>query len=236
MKRRPWLAALLIWSIITLGLYLCSRLSESLHSCKEPVRIHFTLGFDPLKAAAAGKTFETLTPFDGIVRQYADTLGWDWRLLCAIIYQESHFNPMAESHRGAKGLMQIMPGAAGDFGAGDLFDPEENVKTGTSILKRLYPRYRRVAKDHTERIWYTLAAYNAGLGRMSDIIGYAATKGIDVGTWEDLAGVIPEMRDSVLMSTADTVKLGLFNGTETLNYVSRIASLYEAFKEICPEK
>lgn len=202
----------------------------------DSVRTLFTHVYDPLKAAAAGKRFTDLSPYDGLIRQYADSLGWDWRLLCAIIYQESRFRIEAESHRGAKGLMQIMPGAAGDFNAGNLYDPEENIRTGTRILGRLYPRYRRVAKNHTERIWYTLAAYNAGAGRMSDIIGYANTKGIDVGSWEDLAAIIPEMRDPVLMSAADTVKLGVFNGTETLNYISRISSLYEAFKQISPNQ
>ena len=175
----------------------------------------------------------TISPYDSLIRVYADTLGWDWRLLAALIYQESRFNAEARSHRGAAGLMQLVPRTAGKFGCEDPLEPEDNIRAGVRMLKAVESRFRRIAANETELAKYTLAAYNAGAARIRDCISYARHKGADVSRWENVAAVVPEMKhDSI--AALDPIKLGTFHGAETTSYVRKVWRRYEHYKHICP--
>lgn len=92
-------------------------------------------------------------PFGPAIRETADRHSLDALLLASIIEVESGFDPQAVSHRGATGLMQVMPSTAGD--AVDLRDPERNLEAGARYLTRLLDRY-------DGDLALTLAAYNAG--------------------------------------------------------------------------
>ena len=94
---------------------------------------------------------------NSLVRRTASQLDVEPELIDAVIRQESGYDPYAVSHKGAKGLMQLMPATARRFGVKDVFDPAENVQGGVKYLRQLLDRYegdRRLA----------LAAYNAGEG------------------------------------------------------------------------
>ena len=78
-----------------------------------------------------------ISVFDELFKQYARQIGWDWRLLASIAYQESHFNPDAESWAGARGLMQLMPATAAKLGATDIFDPEQNLSAAVKYLQNM---------------------------------------------------------------------------------------------------
>lgn len=202
-----------------------------------PTRTAFLQTYDPLKKARAGRKTPVLSPYDSIITRYADTLGWDWKILEAVVYQESRFRIDARSHRGAIGLMQMMPYTAGKWCDGDLVNPERSIRAGTMYLKSLSGRYTGISSIPEERVKFTLAAYNAGEGRIKDVINYARLNGVSTEYWDSVVTVIPGMRDTLAMSRTDTVKLGVFQGFETINYVDRVMSLYEAFNEIyIPEK
>src|SRR5690606_38048738 len=92
-----------------------------------------------------------ISPYDEIIQEAAATIGWDWRLLASMIYQESKFQPEAESWAEARGLMQIMPETAVELGIGDVLDPYENISGGVRYLANL-ESYFEMIPDSAERI------------------------------------------------------------------------------------
>ncbi len=97
--------------------------------------------------------------YDHIITQQASTHGIDPLLVKAVMKMESNFNPRAVSHKGAQGLMQLMPDTARSMNVGDPFDPEDNIRGGTKYLKYL----NEIFAGNLELV---LAAYNAGPGRV----------------------------------------------------------------------
>lgn len=194
----------------------------------------FLYRYSPHRRAAEARKIEAISPYDDLIRENAQELGWDWRLLAAVLYHESKFHIEAVSPRGAEGLMQIRPRTASRFGVTDLLDPVQNLQAGTAFLKRLQNMFKSRAANDAEHIKITLAAYNAGEGRITDCMNLAGYKGLDSGYWENLVSVIPHMRDSSIFDI-DTVKHGMFYGEETVRYVDEVLDIYEDFKSICPE-
>lgn len=185
--------------------------------------------YNPLKQDSAA----FISPYDSLVKLYADTLGWDWKMLAALIYQESRFRIEARSPKGASGLMQLVPNTARKFGCDDWLDPEQNIRAGVLMLRTLEKKYTRIAANPSELAKYTLAAYNAGSARIRDCISYARHLGADVSRWENVAAVIPDMKhDSI--AALDAIKLGAFHGRETVSYVRSVNRYYERYKTICP--
>ena len=129
--------------------------------------------------------------------------------------------------------MQIMPQTGKYYGAEDLLNPNENIEAGVKHLKRLQNLLKDSGMDSMELVKFTLAAYNAGEGRIADCRNFAAEKGFDKNSWDDIQKVIPMMREDSILEN-DAVKLGKFKGHETIAYVDQVFSHYEAFCKICP--
>lgn len=193
----------------------------------------FFRSFNPIKRAEKGVITETVSPYDSLIRQYAKELGWDWRMLAAVVYQESKFSIGSRSHRGACGLMQVMPQTGAVYEVNDLIDPEQNLFAGTNHLKRLQKLYSSCDMSDEERIRFTLAAYNAGEGRIKDCRNLARAKRLNENVWSNIVEVIPMMREDSIL-TDENVKLGKFKGVETITYVDNIMELYNAICQICP--
>ena len=194
------------------------------------IRQRFFDIYNPHKRVSA----DFISPYDSLLRVYADTLGWDWKLLAAVVYQESKFHIEARSPRGAAGLMQLIPDTAEHFGCANPLDPEENIRAGVNMLLAVRKRLGRIASNQEELTKYTLAGYNAGTGRLRDCINYARHLGVDVSRWDNVAAVIPHMkRDSI--AALDTIKLGTFaGGWETVSYVRKVRAYHERYDHICP--
>lgn len=193
----------------------------------------FIRQFNPLKRAEKGVNTEIVSPYDDLFRQHAAELGWDWRMLAAVVYQESKFSISSRSHRGAVGLMQVMPQTAASYNITELVDPQQNLIAGTNHLKRLQNLYKGCEMSSEERIRFTLAAYNAGEGRIKDCRNLARSRNRDENKWSEIVKVIPMMNDDSILSD-ENVKLGKFKGTETIAYVDNVMALYEAICTICP--
>lgn len=110
--------------------------------------------------AAGHSTFNTAPAanylrFENIIHAVANRYKVDVALIKAVIHTESYFNPNATSHKGASGLMQLMPATAERYGITDLYSPRQNIEAGVRYLRDLMQRYPRQIK-------LVLAAYNAG--------------------------------------------------------------------------
>ena len=193
----------------------------------------YSLSYNPHKRAERGVRTRTLSPYDKLIRKYASELGWDWRMLASVIYQESRFSIGSSSHRGAQGLMQVMPSTAKYYNVNNLLDPEQNIIAGTRHLKRLQNMFKKDGLEGEELIKFTLAAYNAGEGRIMDCRNLAADQNLNNMIWSETVQVIPMMREDSILEN-EVVKLGKFKGHETIAYVDQILSHYEAFCQICP--
>lgn len=188
---------------------------------------------NPIKRAKRGVKVNKISPYDDLLKKYAKELGWDWRMLAAVVYQESKFSISSRSHRGATGLMQVMPQTGAYYNIHDLVDPEQNLIAGTRHLKRLQQIYSKCNMSSEERIRFTLAAYNAGEGRIKDCRNMARSQNLNENEWENIVSIIPLMNEDSILED-ENVKLGKFKGTETIAYVKSVTSLYNAICKICP--
>ena len=91
----------------------------------------------------------------------------DWRLLAAISYQESHWNPQATSPTGVRGLMMLTRNTADSLQVADRLDPEQSIRGGSEYLQRMMEKVPESVPED-ERIWFALAAYNMGYAHMLD--------------------------------------------------------------------
>lgn len=167
-----------------------------------------------------------ISPFDQLVRKYAAEHGYDWRMITAQMFQESRFDPKAESFAGARGLMQLLPRTANEFGYSKLFTPERNIKAGLTYLDWLWERFpEELALE--ERIYFTLAAYNAGHGHVHDARRLAARLGKDPNRW------FGEVEEAMLLLSqrkyASQARYGYVRGTEPVKYVREIRDRYIAY-------
>lgn len=169
-----------------------------------------------------------ISPFDNIIKKYASKIGWDWRLVASLIYQESGFDINAKSHRGAHGLMQITNSTAEKTDVSDIFDVEQNINAGTQLLKRLERMYKKTDIDSTNLYKFVLAAYNAGEGRIDDLISYAKYKGVNHTQWDSVKEIIPLMKKDKIPE--GVLKYGSFKGGETIKHVDQILARYEEYK------
>lgn len=171
-----------------------------------------------------------ISPYDAYIKESAMRLGWDWRLLASLIYQESKFKAGVSSSRGAIGLMQIKEPVAKKYGIENIYNPAENIKAGTMHLLSLQRMYLKMGADSLNARLIAMAAYNCGEGRIADIMTLTDTLDKPYLLWDTLASVIPLMADKKYYTT-DGIKLGRFNGTETLRYMDNILERYEEYTE-----
>lgn len=138
-------------------------------------------------------TERSIQRYGTIIQKYSEKYDMDWRLVLAVMRHESRFHPTATSYRGAFGLMQIMPTTQVELleklGIDEAQTPHNNIRAGTYHLRTLYKMFGKA--DHFNRIRLTLAAYNAGLGRILDAQDVAAYLGDDPNNWESVKAALP---------------------------------------------
>ena len=172
-----------------------------------------------------------ISPYDDVVRRWSAHYGYDWRLISAQMYQESGFDPKATSHVGAFGLMQLMPATADQMDVADWKEPAGNVQAGVKYMAWVRDRFEGDVPER-ERRWMALAAYNAGIGHVTDGRLLAQEQGLDPNRW------FGNVEKAMLLKRDPEhyrkTRFGFCRCTEPVEYVSRIRELYRAYSQAVP--
>ena len=169
-----------------------------------------------------------LSSFDGSIKKTADKIGWDWRLLAALIYQESRFKVDLESEKGAFGRMQLMPSVMKRYGIDYDSSPEEQLEAGGKLISFLDKSLKNKVVDSLERVKFILAAYNAGLGHVLDAQRLAQKYGKAPDLWEDNVDYFILNKSKYLNDTC--CKSGYLRGKETYRFVEEIMDRYQHYQ------
>jgi len=176
-----------------------------------------------------------ISRYDSIVKNYADRINWDWKLLSSVIYQESRFDPREESWAGARGLMQLMPATARELGVSDVTDPSQNIKGGSTYLNQMWNRWEAIP-DSAQRLKFTLASYNCGYSHVVDARRLAEKYDANPKIWD---GNVEEYLLNLMYPeyyNDEVVRYGYVMGEEPVNYVSQILKRYEHYNQLLINK
>ena len=150
--------------------------------------------------------------------QAAAQVGIDWRLLAAIGYQESKWDPRAASEQGAEGLMMLTADTAQEMGIRDRDDPQQSIFAGARYLaqvRQMIPE--RIPEP--DRTWLTIAAYNVGFGHLEDARIITQALGKDPDSWAEVREQLPLLAQGRWYARA---KRGYARGWEPVQFVDRI--------------
>lgn len=173
-----------------------------------------------------------LSRYDKLVKKMSNQYSWDWRLISALIFQESRFNPKAESWAGAYGLMQVMPETADRFKVEEFEAPKENMTVGLKMLTWLDDHFRDEITNRHTRLKFVLAAYNVGLGHVKDAQRLAEKYGKNPKKWDANVAEFLLNKSSSKYYKDPVVKWGYCRGEEPYNYVNEILDRYHHYQNL----
>jgi membrane-bound lytic murein transglycosylase F len=177
-----------------------------------------------------------ISAYDELIKKYSEQIGWDWKLLASMIYQESGFKPEAQSWAGAYGLMQLMPNTARRFGVNRESTPDQHIHGGVEFIKWLDDRFREKVPDDQERIKFVLASYNIGYGHIEDAMNLAEKYGKNPRIWENNVDEFLLMKSDPKYYMDPVVKYGYCRGIETHNFVSEVLARYTDYSNILSDQ
>lgn len=177
-----------------------------------------------------------ISPYDDMIAAYSNQIGWDWRLLASMIYQESGFNPDAKSWAGASGLMQMMPATALQYGIDTCgATPVASIDAGSRHIIKLDQYWSKFIALKEERIKFVLASYNAGLGHVIDAKNLARKYGKNPDVWYNNVELFILLKSNPKYYNDPVVRCGYCRGNEPYNYVREITARYEHYKNTIKE-
>jgi len=152
------------------------------------------------------------------IKTAANEYALDWQLIAAIGYQESHWNPKAESFTGVRGFMMLTTNTAKELGVRNREDPTQSINGGAKYIKYLQEHLSdKIQGD--DRLYMVLAAYNLGLGHLEDARALTEKKGGNPNSWADVSQYFPLLAKYQYYSTA---KHGYARGWEPVTYVQNV--------------
>jgi len=173
-----------------------------------------------------------ISEYDELLKEKSKIVGWDWRLLSALVYQESNFNPKARSWVGAFGLMQLMPETAYRYDVDTLSSARDNVDAGVKYLKYLEGKLDKTLDDKTDRLQFLLASYNVGLGHILDARRLAVKNGKNPDQWKGSVDYYLLNKAKPEFYNDPVVKYGYCRGEEPYLYVTKILDRYAHYKNM----
>jgi len=174
-----------------------------------------------------------ISSYDTYFKRHAPIVGWDWRMIASLAFQESSFVHDTASWAGAMGIMQIMPSTAEYLGLDSLSTIEDHIKAGTRYLRSLDRVMQNFVEDSLERISFVLGAYNAGPGHVLDAIRLAEKQGRDPTKW--IGNVDYFILNKSRYYRDEVVRHGYLRGWETYHHVRKIWRRYEHYRNVVDE-
>jgi membrane-bound lytic murein transglycosylase F len=162
-----------------------------------------------------------LPKYKPVFQKYGEDI--DWRLLAAISYQESHWNPRARSYTGVRGMMMLTLPTARQMGIKSRLDVEQSIRGGAKYFKRMIDKMpARIASP--DRTWFALASYNIGFGHLNDARIITQRQGGDPDRWFDVKLRLPLLKQKKYYKKT---KYGYARGDEPVRYVENIRRYYQ---------
>ena len=160
-----------------------------------------------------------------LFEQAAERTGLDWMLLAAVAYQESHWNPLAVSPTGVRGMMMLTRVTARQLGIENRTDAAQSIDGGARYLRGLIERFQDIPQP--DRTWLALAAYNVGYGHVRDAMWITEKRGGDPTKWADVKESLPLLRRKKWYRQT---RYGYARGHEPVRYVENIRSYYDILR------
>ena len=186
-----------------------------------------------IKSPFFSKTSGQISRWDDLIQRYSESLGWDWRLISSLVYQESRFDPAQRSWAGARGLMQLMPATARELRVSNVSDPQQNIRGGIRYLERMYAHWEEIS-DSLQRIKFAMASYNVGLGHVLDAQRLTDKYDQDPFVWDGNVEVYLRKLSRRKYYQDPVVKYGYARGEEPYRYVREIFQRYEHYRRFVP--
>ena len=195
-------------------------------------RRYFELAKRPAHGAILSVKDGKISHYDDLFRRYAKEIGWDWRLLASLAYTESNFNPNVVSWAGAKGLMQLMPATARAMGVppGKEQDPEESIKAAVKYIAGMQRTFSKIT-DKEEQAKFILAAYNSGIGHVTDAMALAEKYGRNRYIWEHHVAHFMLLKSNKEYYQDPVCKNGYARGSDTYDFVHEILARAELYRK-----
>jgi len=188
-----------------------------------PVAINHAFELPPIPG-------DSICPYDTLFRRLAPSIGWDWRMLAALGYQESGFNSKVTSWSGAMGVMQLMPETGTTFGCDSLFDARCNILAAVECIRYLQNSWSARIRNAKERDKFVLASYNIGQGHIFDAQLIARKIGLSDTIWDGNVAEALLLKQEEKYFRLPEVKHGYCNAKEPYQFVARVQAICNQYK------
>ena len=166
---------------------------------------------------------QRLPRYEKMFRQAAEQNGVDWRLLAAIGYQESLWQPSATSKTGVRGLMMLTQRTAQAMGVSNRLDPKQSIDGGARYFVHVHQGLPESIEE-PDRTWFALAAYNVGGGHLEDARRLTEAEGLNPNKWLDVKKILPRLSQKQWYSKT---RYGYARGGEPVHFVANIRRYYD---------
>lgn len=177
------------------------------------------------------KTQQALPQYRHLFEQAAELTGQDWRLLAAIAYHESHWEPEATSRTKVRGMMMLTESTARRMNVRDRLDARQSIVAGARYFKFISAQLTPDITG-TDRTWFALAAYNQGIAHLSDARTLARQLKYNPSSWADVRQTLPLLAQPKYFKRA---KFGRARGGEAVIMVEKIRLYQEMLRHLQPD-
>ena len=174
-----------------------------------------------------GKSKNSTSQYDVVLKKAASKFGFDWRLISSIIYQESHFIPDLIGFGGSFGIMQMMPATCESYGITDSSSVEDQIWAGAKYISYLCNIFKDKV-DTADLYYFVAGAYNSGPGHILDAMALCKKHGDNATKWTNVSEYLIKKSHKEYYRD-DVVKCGYYPGKHTVNYVDQVMTRYNGY-------